>query len=913
MLLTIEKRLSQVAPFLLRQLGRHPEWRDSLGADLSGPRTRNEVALAVNDALSASTDPVRVLRERKYFELARITLRDTDPEQVPLEASGMILAELSQLADVLLERALRQAAAQTQQRFGAARWARADGSPVDLGFCVLGLGKLGSEELNYSSDVDLIYIYQAPHAGLRLVKGGATLLPDEYFTRLAQVFGRLVTDLTDDGFLYRIDLDLRPEGRQGTLVVHDEALFDYYTERAATWEVASFMKARPVAGDLAMGYRAIKAISPALYRTTMDYAAVEEIHGLQCKIESAHGKRDDGFHVKVDSGGIRDVEFIVQAIQLLHGGRIPQIRTRGTQDGLRAIGEVGLLPADTVTALLEAYRFLRRVENRLQMREEQQTHLLPHAADPRTQIATSMGLSLTEFNSQLEAHRRRVSEVFARFFPAAGADRILDLFATHIPRQFALDGSRAMLEDLAAQFATAVDSTSDPERALHNLARFTAGVGQRRYYYELLLDRPELVPRLTALFADSNYLSAILASHPRLIEPVFDDPNVLVVNRKGLDEDLSSLVSQLEHALAESGREPSEVQLEALRLLCHRQRTNIGLLDLGGRIDHDQAERGLSDVAEACLARALTFAGTWLEARRGPPPRGSRFAIVAMGKLASREISYGSDLDLVFVFDAGHTADGEVEAQDWFTRLAQRVLSLLQTHTTEGFCYEIDARLRPSGNQGPLVTSFDSFRAYHASHAQLWERQALLRARPVAGDPSLGNEYEGLRRDILARGVSRDAIDEIRRIRSRMEKELARESPGRHDFKTGRGGMLDVENVVQLMQLRHVLDAPALLDPDRTEIQIDRLRRLGVLSEADAIALRDGWGFLQRLSSRLRVVENRAISDLDEEQGDLDGLARRLGYTETVTSPRRALLMDYRKHTDAIRVVFDRLIQLDGA
>ena len=434
-------------------------------------------------------------------------------------------------------------------------------------------------------------------------------------------------------------------------------------------------------------------------------------------------------------------------------------------------------------------------------------------------------------------------------------------------------------------------------------------MGGRSFYYELLLDRPELVPRLASLFAASNYLSSLLASHPRLIEPLFADPNVLVLTRAELRGDLDALLEQ-----CCEGADDVEGELCAMRLFCHRHISNVGLLDIGERIQREQAELALTEIAEVCLEQALRFGEARLRGRRPELSQGAiRFLVVGMGKLASRELTYGSDLDLIFLFDAPDSA--LLDAQEYCTRLAQRLISSLQTHTSEGLCYEVDSRLRPSGNQGSLVSSLASFERYHQSGAQSWERQALLRARPLAGDPELASAFAQLRLQILSRPAPQDLAGELHHVRTRMETEIARETRRRHDFKLGRGGLLDVETGVQYLQLSQAEDSGELLEVMRTEQSLDRLVEGGLLSVVARGVLGSGWDFLQRLSSRLRIVENRSMSDLDEERGDLDGLARRLGYVSEGrdSGARRALLADYRRHTDAIRQVYREILGAEVA
>ena len=909
-----------IAPFLATFFERNPLWLFELLEDeLEKPRERGELERRLDAALSAEggSDPAVALRRFKYFELARITIRDSCDEWVPLSESAVTLRELSALADVLLERALAIAEIGVRESLGPARWRSRDGETIPLAFSVLGLGKLGSEELNYSSDVDLVYVHETPKSPLALPepedasKGFAALAPVDYFTRLAQSFAKLVGSQTTERFLYRIDLDLRPQGAQGVLVVSDESLAAYYEAWADTWERAAFMKARPVAGDSKLGWRAIRKVDPMIYRSGMDYAGVESILAMKRKVEEARGGRSDGFNVKIDAGGIRDVEFIAQALQLLHGGRILQIRGRSTQASLTNLLDVGLLSSDDAGRLIEAYLYLRRVENRIQMEDERQQHLVPGAGDALTRLARSMGFLSTDasdcFEAELQRRRVTVQTLFAGTYAEGGKNRILDLFARNVPQMIALPSMREMFDALAEQLARKIDESPEPERALNSLDRFIASIGSRRFYYELLLDRPELVSRLVALFASSKYLANYLSRYPRLIERLFADPDVLLHSREALRTEFEETL----RSIADESRDPNEVALDALRIFQHCQVLNVGLLDIAGEIGRAEAEVGLSEVAEVCVTEALRIAERRLATRREGVPEGA-FLVVGMGKLGSSELTYGSDLDLIFLYDVpGGDPARNIEAQTYFVTLSQRLMSSLQSPTGEGFCYEIDARLRPSGKQGSLVTSLAALRRYHQSGAAVWERQALLRARVVAGDPRLAEAFATARREILGAPMPEDFAAEVDTIRQRMETELASETRMRRNFKTGRGGLLDVETVVQYLQLRHGREDPALFEVGRVEIQLGRLADRGLLAPEAAVKLGAGWEFLQQLSSRLRMVENRSITELDGERGDLEGLARRLGYAAggRDRSARRALLADYQRHTDEIRHIYEEILR----
>jgi glutamate-ammonia-ligase adenylyltransferase len=921
----ILRALCGVAPFLAPHFRRHPGWLVELIADdLSHPMDGTASRRRLDAALAASDDAADALRQHKYRELARITIRDADPRWVPLAESAVTLGDVSELADILLERALSEAVRTVREQLGPPAWWTTEGERVALGFTVLGLGKLGSQELNYSSDVDLVYVHASPPAPLDHGRTGdddtARLSPPDYFTRLAQTFGRLVTSVTAAGFLYRIDLDLRPEGAQGAVVTSADALSTYYEAWADTWERAAFMKARPVAGDLDLGWQVIRELAPMIYHSTMDYGAVESIRSLKQRVEDTHGGRDAGFNVKIDAGGIRDVEFVAQALQLLHGGRIPQVRERSTQRALRNLADVDLIPPGDAERLLGAYRLLRRIENRLQMEDEKQRHVVPADDAARRSLAISTGYlapadgptapdrdgALARFDADLDAARRTVEEIGRRTFASDDRDRIRELFLRHAYALASQPGMKGLIDDLAGRFARCIDDVPDPERALNNLDRFLDGVGTRRFYYELLLERPEIVARLTALFSASRFLSSYLASHPRLIEPVFADPNVLLLSRAALDADYAATRASLDDS--------DESALDALRIFQHRQVLNVGLLDLAGEVGRAEVEGALTEIAEVCLDAALGLAeGQLARGRDGIPEAARRggYLVVGMGKLGSRELTYGSDLDLIFLYDlAPEDREAGAFAQHHYVRLTQRLISALQTATGEGSCYEIDARLRPSGNQGTLVTSLDAFSRYHDASAAVWERQALLRARPVAGHPALAERFDALRTAILERPVASDAVTEVDEIRKRMENELAQETGARRNFKTGRGGLLDVETVVQLVQLRQGASHPELLRPDRLEHHLDTIAAHDLLDATDVEVLRSGWEFLQHLASRLRIVENRSISDLDAERGDLEALARHVGYApgSREGGARRALLRDYRRHTEAIRSVYDRFV-----
>lgn len=474
----------------------------------------------------------------------------------------------------------------------------------------------------------------------------------------------------------------------------------------------------------------------------------------------------------------------------------------------------------------------------------------------------------------------------------ANAKRILALlqeYAAGVPQRLA---RRPRLWELAERLADAVEGSPDPGHARVHLERFLEAGGSA--CLRLLLDRAELAAPIATLFGSSDWLSTVLVARPALLEPLLRDPAPRGLSRAALVAEMAAPVRDPELPQPR----PAARLFADLRLAQQRELVAVALGDVSGTLAPADVEAALTTLAEACVEAALGFV----------LPPGSpelEFLVVAMGKLGSRELGYGSDLDLLFLHDAPAVRADPALAQERAERLAQRLIAALETRTAEGFCYAIDTRLRPCGEQGPLVPSLAAFEHHHATLAQAWERQALLRARPLVGSERVARRFEELRRAILARPLPRLAA-ELDRVRRRMERELAHERPGRRDFKTGRGGLLDLEFAVELLQLRHGAAHPELRQAAPLEVQLDRLAALGLLSRADARCLLAGLGFLRRVSLRLRLVANRSVSSFDEARHPLEVLARALGYAD-VRDPGSAgerLLCDYERHAGAIRRVY---------
>ncbi|HWP34711.1 MAG TPA: bifunctional [glutamate--ammonia ligase]-adenylyl-L-tyrosine phosphorylase/[glutamate--ammonia-ligase] adenylyltransferase, partial [Thermodesulfobacteriota bacterium] len=876
------------------------------------------------------------LRRFKRRELLRIAVRDL----LGLADLPATAAALADLADAAIETACRGVAARLVLEHGA----------PGAEFAVLGLGKLGGRELNFSSDVDLVYLCstdQGETAGPRRIPLHV------YFARLAEGVTRALSAVTELGFVFRVDLRLRPEGRAGSLVVPLRQAEIYYEGWGQTWERAALIKARPVAGSRALGEAFVRMVEPFVYRRYLDFTAIEEIRALKRRIDAelrraelaAGGPlprrgeppgrlRAGGGNVKLGVGGIREIEFFVQALQLIHGGRVPAVRERGTLPALAALAARGLVRREEADRLAEAYVFLRTVEHRLQLVAERQTHVVPASPEALRPLARGLGFATVEaFQARLGEVTGRVSTLYRSLFrdgddERPGEARWRELLAGGLPDEEverrlaelgfadpararenlrrlreggpaarASERSRRRLTQLAPRLLAEIAAAPDPDMALAHLEAFIAAVGARSTYYALLQENPGTLSALVRLFGTSEFLSTLLIRRPDLLDALLLPEAAPPVRSP------EEMAAALGAALAEAP--DYERQLDALRRFRHLEVLRIGMADIAGVLDEEAVSRQLTALAETCLRAALDIAAAALAPRVGRPT--TPYVVLGLGKLGGREMNYASDLDLLLVYgEPGETepppGGRRLTHQEYYARFVQRTVSVLATPTAEGVAFNVDMRLRPSGNQGPLVTSAAAFERYHAESAALWERQALIRARVVAGDPGLGERLAAAAtRFVYERPLPPDAAAEIHRLRGRMERELARESAGRYNIKLGRGGLADVEFLVQYLQLVAGRADPGVRTPNTREA-IERLAAHGVLPADAAARLVEAYRFLRRLENRIRIVHDRSIDELAETGPELARLARRLG------QDRAALVEAYRHHTEAVRALYERYL-----
>jgi glutamate-ammonia-ligase adenylyltransferase len=913
------------SPHLLRRAGRSPH--------LARARTEEELRrVLARAARRLDRDDVagfhRLLRRLRAREVVRIALKDLRRAKMS-EVTG----ELSALATACVDAAIRFHDRRLRARHGSPS-GLAEAAP-GAGFCALAMGKLGARELNFSSDIDLIYVYGAD---------GTTAGPEElthfaYYAKLSELVTESISKPTDDGFVFRVDLNLRPDGRSGPIVNSVRAAELYYQSFGRSWERNALVKARAAAGDLPAGEELLRLLEPFVWRRSLDLEVLTEIQAMKARIDAragAEGKDD----LKLGKGGIREVEFFVSALQLLHGGKEPELRERAVLPSLDRLLYAGIVPTRDRDALSDAYLFLRRAEHRVQMVDGRQTHHLP-PLEERLPLARAMGLeSVERFEEALAQHRGRVAALFGDLLGTGAGEVRLDpelaLLAdpqveTERRQELAVkrgftDPHRAVaaLESLGRRrtpFSASGDpqaavallreivATPDPDQALAFLADFAAALETPEPYFRLLVERHRVGRLLLSLFGTSDFLSKRFLRHPELLDVLLrEDTVVLVKSREAFRAELEERLAPLEQS--PSLDERVERALSELRRFKNEEVLRIAVHDIAGALPLPRVAEQLTELAEACLERCLSLAEEEAHAK-GRLPSG-RLCVVAMGKLGGRELGYHSDLDLIFLYrDLEEPATVGEHA-----RLAQRLMSFLQMPLREGFLYKIDTRLRPSGNQGALVTSASGFARYHTGggdvgmpvRSQLWERQALLRARFVAGDAAL---FEEVRERVLLPAVYGPVADptalagEIRRMRERIEHEIGKEAARGPNPKAGRGGLIDVEFAAQYLQLVHGHEAPAIRTPS-TPVALARLREAGLLREPEYHALSEGYAFLRRLDLRLRIVHDYAIDHLPQGEA-LAQLARRLGYYGEDPSAR--LRTEYARVTGEVRAAFEAVVR----
>jgi glutamate-ammonia-ligase adenylyltransferase len=860
-----------------------------LAADpwLRRPKPLPLIARAVRTAVGDAPDLralQRALRRARRYEMLRLGVRE-----LGWGTTEEVARELSAFADACLEAAVSVCDAELSRELAPPRTDA--GTPVR--FVVMAMGKLGGEELNFSSDVDLCYFYDTDAGSAGLKADGEPRTLHEYYEELARRVSAALDQVTGDGIVFRVDLRLRPEGRSGPLSNSLHAAEGYYETFGRTWERQAWLRARPCAGDKALGEELLTVLEPFIYPRSIDHRLVEEIRGLRAQFRDPADARgalgETGFDVKLGAGGIRDVEMVVQALQLLHAGKRPDLRERNTPRAFPRLVVAGLLSDREAWTLLTAYRFWRRLEHRVQVATGAQQHRLPGDDEARSALAEGLGFTcLADFDAAVSARRSDVEAIAATLGDPPEkrqreAERLLDPMRDRdelerLARAAGFhdtDAAVDTLEKLGARMPVALLEATlaspNPDRCLiHFRDLVWRGSGA---LLALLRDEPTLARMLATLFGTSDRLAELLIRRPASWDSFLTGIGDRVRGREELTRRLARALGREERANENEQELDEEDALRQIRRFQADEVLRIGMHDVAGSLSATEVTEQLTDLAEVCLSAAIAAVVPGLTARWGTPQ--TSLSVLGLGSLGAREMRYGSDLDLVFLYGADGESTTGVEHREWFARATPRFISAIEALMEEGRLYTVDTRLRPSGEQGLLVTSWPAFERYHQGEAAGWERVALLRARVVHTDDAAPEA----RAAMLAKIAFDHPFDDrkfrgdLRGVRTRVEKERGKVPAGSRHLRFDPGGIMDVEFLVALGQLRHPAD-PAV----RTTVTADALA--GLVSRGWPVSLLDDNETLRRIALRLRLLLDRPEDVISPR--DVPVLARSLGTTPEV-------------------------------
>ena len=903
------------------------------------PVAREVLVNELSSEVLALADEQRVFSALRRFK-RRETLRIGYGDIVRGQRIQIVTSQISHLADAVVEGAVRAARKMLVAKRGEPR--TATGRPA--GFVVLAMGKLGGEELNYSSDIDLIFIYECDGT----TTGPRPQSNSEFFERLAREVVKLLSQPTELGAAYRVDMRLRPAGAQGPIAMSLDDALHYYDTSGRTWERQAFVKARPAAGDLDLGRNFLSQLEPWIYRRYLSRADITGIKALKRRIEHrAQLEGADDRNVKTGHGGIRDVEFVIQFLQLLNGADLPSLRTGSTLAALAGLEQAGCVTNQERTILEENYAFLRKIEHRLQILFDLQTHVMPTSDEELRKLAIRMGYDAqgerpaldrftedyrakTELNRKILNHLlhdafredsepepevdlvldpdpspARIQEVLGRypFRDVQAAYKNLMALSDEKIRFLSARRCRHFLASIAPRLLEAVAATPDPDAAIMNLSRVSDSLGGKGVLWELFSFNPPTLKLYVDLCALSPFLSNLLTSNPGMIDELMDS---LVLDKLPSREWLRDVLADLCRS--------AEDLTPILNSFKNSQQLRVGVRDILGKDDIQATTDTLAAIAETCLRQIAAVEQAKLIRKFGQPhvgegPRSGQpcgFTILALGKFGGRELNYHSDLDLVFLYEAdGMTfpdrasrRSAEITSnQHFFSELGQRIIKVVNQLTPYGRLYEIDPRLRPTGKSGPLATSLAEFEKYYASGlGQLWERQSLCRARVVYGPPELAAEaMDTVGRAAFSQPLQAEDVLSLREMRTRLE-----ESGSRNNLKRGRGGIVDIEFIVQLLQLGNGGSRPEVREPN-IRAALTRLLDAGLLEPRDFHFLNRSYRFLRTIEAKLRLMNSTARDDLPEESLELDKLARLSGHAD-----RGAFLAECRRFMSENRDCFER-------
>ena len=840
-------------------------------------------------------DLMKQLRHFRRRALVRIAWRDLAGWADLSET----LMDLSLLADACIQFALAYLYQQACDLRGTP--VLADGSPQQI--VILGMGKLGAYELNYSSDIDLIFAY--PEEGE---------LPDrkqtsysEFFTRLCQKLVKTLDDITVDGFVFRTDIRLRPFGDSGAVILSFDGMENYYLTQAREWERYAMIKARQVAGDFKMGAQLMAMLKPFVYRRYLDYGAFEELRNLKQQITQELKRKDRMENIKLGPGGIREIEFIGQAFQLIRGGHEKALQTRSILDVLSKLEKLNLLPKADAEQLGQSYCFLRRVENHIQQYQDRQCHDLPTSDNAKLILAYSMGYAdWDSFKGELDTVRTTVQAVFDQVFAvskqndtdklsqkiwACVADdtelqanlesygfkstdetlKAIKNFKTSTALRRMTTKGASIVDRLLPQLIESAQLVDNPDETLERLVKLFEAVAGRNVYLALLSENPGALIQLIRLASASAWICDYLALYPVLFDELLDTRTLYEpLKRDDLNQQLKALLAAIES-------QDLEATMIALRQFKHLNVLRVAAADIMGAIPLMVVSDYLTYIAESIVENIIERTWFMLTEKHGFPPGTSNdhinFAVIGFGKLGGIELGYGSDLDLVFLYDcpdgnAMTIGEKPLPCSQFYGRLGQKIRHILDTKMLSGVLYEVDMRLRPSGDSGLLVTHIGVYEDYLKNQAWTWEHQALVRGRFIAGDIKLKSLFEGIRQRILS--LPRDQANlktDVREMREKMRDALAAKTSGQFDLKQGKGGIADIEFLVQFLILANAQKISDLSEFTDNVRQLEALARHGIISQTEADTLKTAFCTYRDIGHKQVLQGDKALIDVEELAG----------------------------------------------
>ncbi len=848
------------------------------------------------DGVDSEQQLMSVLRQFRYREMLRIAWRDL----AGWASLNETLHDLTAVAETCIQSALDFLYRQSCERWGTP--VLENGTAINI--VVLGMGKLGAWELNFSSDIDLIFAY----AEDGVLNDRKETTYGEFFTRICRSLIKVLDQVTVDGFVFRTDVRLRPFGDSGPLIMSFEGMENYYMTQAREWERYAMIKARQVAGDFKSGNKLMAMIKPFVYRRYLDYGAFEELRTLKSQITRELMRKDRQENIKLGPGGIREIEFIGQAFQLIRGGHEPELQQREILKVLSVLERSGLMTVQDVKKLQSGYHFLRRVENHIQQYQDKQVHDLPVDAQQQEILAYSMGYqNWLAFKQVLDRIRNEVHHVFGGVFSLAeqqqsqrlsdliwmgdGDDRQLQAYLNEYGFQYAADLLSAIrnfkqshalnrltakgahvLDRLMPAVIEAVRGIENKDETLKRLMQLFEAVAGRNVYFSLLTENPDALAQLVTLASASQWICDFLAQYPILFDELLDSRSLFEPLQK------QDLARQLTLELEKVKGGDDEQLMNKLRQFKHVNVLRVAAADIMDVIPVMVVSDYLSWIAEVILEQVIDRAWKMLTDRHGCPPGkniGNKgFGILGLGKLGGRELGYASDLDMVFLYDC---QDGQVltmggkplGCMQFYMRLGQKIRHILDTRMLSGKLYEVDLRLRPSGDSGLLVTHIDSYENYLKNEAWTWEHQALVRGRFIAGDAGLRQQFESIRRRILTLPRNADELrKEVREMREKMRSSLAPKKSEIFDLKQSAGGIADIEFIVQFGVLANASENETLVNFTDNIRLLDQLADHGFLSQDDAQLLKQAYcqyrdyGHRQILQGRLVRAGNEEFAEI---------------------------------------------------